>query len=201
MRRLTRGARLGAGVIAFALSFSLVLRAHLGLGPWHVLQEGVAHHLGITLGQGGWVTGAVLLVLALAVGERPGLGTAVIVFLGGIAIDLVLPLVGTPHGTVARFLFLGVGTILMGLSGAFVISADVGMSPLDALMTGIAHRSGRRLYGVRVGLEVAGLLAGWAAGGEVGLGSVVVGLGIGPSIQWWLRRIGAVPARLEPSVS
>lgn len=185
----------------FALSFSLVFRAHLGLGPWHVLYEGLAHTLGITIGHAAWLTGASLIVAALAVGERPGVGTAAQVLLGGVALDLVLPHVATPHGLAPRLGFLAIGTILMGLAGALVISADVGMAPLDALMTGLARRRGARLYRVRVGLEVIGLVLGWAVGGEVGLGSVVVGLGIGPAIQWWLRRIGAVPARLELSVS
>lgn len=191
-----RAFRLTAGPLLVAIAFAAVLRAHLGLGPWHVLQQGVANHLGISLGQAAWVNAGATMLVAALLGEMPGIGTVIAVFLGGALLDMVLPWIGTPTMPLVRLAYLGGGLAVMSLGGSLMISARLGTSPLDALMTGIYKRTPFRVATVRVGLEVLGLVLGWLAGGEVGVGCVVIGLGIGPCIQGWLRLLGATPPKL-----
>jgi uncharacterized membrane protein YczE len=193
--------RLAVGPLLIAVAFAAVLRAHLGLGPWHVLQQGLADHLGITLGQAGWVSAGTVMVVAMVLGELPGPGTVIAMFVGGLLIDAVMPHIGTPTMLAGRFGFLLGGLAVMSLGGSLMISARLGTSPLDALMTGIYRRTPFRISSVRLGLEVLGLALGWAAGGEVGVGCVVIGLGIGPCIQAWLGLLGAIPPKLlDPDV-
>ncbi len=187
--------RVAVGCLFISIGFGLTLRAHLGLGPWHVLQQGLSHHLGVSVGTAGMVTASVLFVVALLLRERPGLGTAASIVLLNVFIDLVLPLVPTPHGMPARLGVLGAGLVVMSFGAALYLSADLGASPLDAVMTGIYRRVPWSLYTVRIGLELVGFVLGWAAGGEIGLGCVVVGLGIGPGIELWLRLLGAMPLK------
>lgn len=193
MGPLARCARLAAGMACSAVAFSLVLRAHLGLGPWHVLQQGIAEHLGVTLGQAAWLMGATMLVASMALGERPGAGTAAIVAGGGALIDLVLPHVGTPTDPVLRAAYLVAGTVVMSLGGALMIAADVGVSPLDGLMKGLYRVVPVPLFAVRLGLEALGLTLGWWAGGEVGVGCLLIGVGIGPGIHAFCRLLRAMP--------
>jgi uncharacterized membrane protein YczE len=193
---VARAARLLAGVALGALAFSLVLRAHLGLGPWHVVQQGLSRHAPISIGHAAWVVAGGVLLAAVLADARPGPGTVVTVLLGGQAIDLILPHVGTPSGLAARLLTLAVGTAVMAFSAALIISAGVGASPLDSLMTGLHQRLPVPLFAVRVGMEVVGLALGWWAGGEVGIGCVVVGLGIGPGIHFFLDRLDAMPVKV-----
>jgi uncharacterized membrane protein YczE len=195
MTPLARTARLGAGLACSALAFSLVLRAHLGLGPWHVLQQGLAEHLGITLGQSAWLMGAAMLAASASLGERPGPGTVAVVAGGGALIDLVLPHVATPHDSALRVGYLVVGTLVMSLGGALTIAADVGVSPLDGLMKGLYRVVPVPLFAVRLGLEALGLALGWWAGGEVGIGCLVIGVGIGPGIHAFCRLLRAMPRR------
>ena len=192
---VSRAARLVVGLALIAVAFSLVLRAHLGLGPWHVLQQGMADHLGISIGESGWLQGAVLLVLALLLRERPGVGTVAAVFLLNLLIDWLLPLIGTPHGLAGRGLTLAGGTLLMGFGAALYLSAHLGASPIDAVMTGLYRRLPVPLFGVRLGLEALGLALGWWAGGEVGIGCLAIGIGIGPMIHGFLRLLRAMPER------
>lgn len=192
-----------AAVPLSSLSFVLVLRAHVGLGPWHVVQQGLSHHLGLSIGAAGWVMGFAIAGLAAALGERCGVATLAVVVAIGAAIDLMLPWIATPSGLVLRSAFLLVGTAGMALGGALMISARLGVSPLDAWMTGLYRRSPWRvpISGVRVAMECLGLVVGVVAGGEAGVGSVVIGLGIGPAIHAWLIVLRAVPDPASAALS
>ena len=194
---ITRSARLAVGLVLIGLSFSLCLRAHLGLGPWWVLQDGLHQHLGISLGVASYLLNAAWLVAAMSLRERPGPGTFLGIGVGGLILDGMLPLVPAPHGLALRLTTLAVALVILGLGAALVFSASFGVSPLDALMTGIFRRVPCSLRQVRIGLEVLGFALGWIAGGEVGVGCVVIGLGVGPSIQAWLKVLGAMPTKLE----
>jgi uncharacterized membrane protein YczE len=50
-------------------------------------------------------------------------------------------------------------------------------------MTGISARTGWSLRAVRTGIELSVLGAGWLLGGQVGIGTVVFALSIGPLVQ------------------
>jgi uncharacterized membrane protein YczE len=75
----------------------------------------------------------------------------------------------------------GVGTC--GLATALYIGAQLGRGPRDGLMTGLVRRTGLSLRLVRTGLEVGVVLIGLLLGGELGLGTVVFALTIGPIAQ------------------
>ena len=62
-RLAVRLAQLYLGLAGFGVSLALMVRARLGLGPWDVLHQGVARHLGVQLG---WVTIAVSGLVLLA---------------------------------------------------------------------------------------------------------------------------------------
>jgi uncharacterized membrane protein YczE len=69
-------------------------------------------------------------------------------------------------------------------------------------MTGIAAK-GYPLWAVRTVLEVTALLAGWALGGNVGVGTVVFAFSIGPLGHFFLARLhlGDIPADLGPGTA
>lgn len=53
-------------------------------------------------------------------------------------------------------------------------------------MTGLHARTGWSVRLVRTGIEVAVLATGWALGGNVGLGTVLYAVSIGPLAQFFL---------------
>ena len=192
---LVRLGRVLLGLLLSSWAFLWIVHAHLGTGPWHVVQQGLSAHFGIALGSAVWVTGAIFFVLALATGERPGFATLASVLLGGLYINALAPTVHDVHGLLARSMAMVGGTLLMTFGGALYMSAALGASPLDSLMTGIFRRTPWSLRAVRLGLEVVGLVIGWLLGGEVGVGSVFIGLTVGPLIQLWLRVLRAMPEK------
>src|SRR5262249_54509800 len=63
----------GLGVLAFGEV--MIIKAHLGVIPWDVLNQGLVHRFGLTIGQWSMIVGGVVLLLWIPLRERPGMGT------------------------------------------------------------------------------------------------------------------------------
>jgi uncharacterized membrane protein YczE len=57
------------------------------------------------------------------------------------------------------------------------------------------HDKGYPLAPVRTGIELTCVAIGWALGGQIGAGTVVVALLIGPLLRWMLSTAGFDAAR------
>jgi uncharacterized membrane protein YczE len=183
-----RLARLYLGLGGFGVSLALMVRARLGLGPWDVLHQGIARHLGVQLG---WVTIGVsgLVLLAwIPLRQRPGLGTVSNAITVGLVVNGALDVLPAPGSLAWRAVWLAGGIGLNGLATACYIGAGLGPGPRDGLMTGLAAR-GHSLRAVRTVIELSVLAIGFALGGTVGVGTVVYALSIGPLTHVLLPRL------------
>lgn len=190
--------RLMLGLTLCGVGLALMVMSHLGLGPWEVLHQGLSERTGIPIGTTGILVGIVVLLAWIPLRQRPGLGTICNVVWIGLTIDAVLAVAPAPTALVARAAALLAGVFLVGLGSGFYIGAGLGPGPRDGLMTGLSARHGRPVGVVRTGIELSALLAGWALGGTVGVGTVVFALGIGPLVQLWLGRL-TVPLLTAPA--
>jgi uncharacterized membrane protein YczE len=187
--------QLFAGLALFGFSMAMMLRSDLGLAPWDVLTEGLAHRLPLTFGTITIAVSVVVLLLWVPLRQRPGLGTIANVFVVGVAVDVGLAVLSTPSSLVLQVLLLVGGLVANGLAGGAYIGSQFGPGPRDGLMTGLARRTGASLRLVRTGIEVVVLATGFLLGGTVGVGTVLYALGIGPLTQFFLRRFAV---RLDP---
>ena len=188
-RRLAgRLARLYLGLAGFGVSLALMVRARLGLGPWDVLHQGIAHHLGVQLG---WVTigvSGLVLVAWIPLRQRPGLGTVSNAVIVGLVVNGALDLLPAPGPLACRVAWLAGGIGLNGLATACYIGAGLGPGPRDGLMTGLAAR-GNSLGAVRTLIELTVLAIGFALGGTAGIGTVAYALSIGPLAHRLIPRL------------
>ena len=175
------------GVVAIGVAIGLSVRADLGLAPWDVFHQGLAEATGTSIGAVVIVVGLVVLLAWIPLRQRLGIGTVVNTLSVGLIADLTLATVDEPSALPLRWAFLLVALVVFGLGGGLYIGAGLGPGPRDGLMTAIAAR-GQRLWVVRTALEVSVLLAGWALGGRVGIGTLLIALSIGPLTHWALRR-------------
>lgn len=187
-RLAVRLVRLYLGLGGFGVSLALMVRARLGLGPWDVLHQGIARHLGVQLG---WViigvSGLVLLAW-IPLRQRPGLGTVSNAITVGLVVNGALDVLPTPGSLAWRAVWLAAGIGLNGLATACYIGAGLGPGPRDGLMTGIAAR-GHSLRAVRTLIELSVLAIGAALGGTIGAGTVAYALSIGPLTHVLLPRL------------
>jgi uncharacterized membrane protein YczE len=182
-----RGVLLFVGSSISAVAYAATIRAGLGLGPLFVLQAAVARHASIALGTSVTVLGFLFILIAMALRSWPGPGTLVLPVLGGETLDSVLPHVPAFHGWGLRLGIVVVATAAMGFGGALVIRASIGIDSYNSVMIGLLRFVRRPLTFVRLAMEVGALAAGWALGGPVGVGTLITGLLIGPTMQLWLR--------------
>lgn len=185
--------RLLFGLVLFGVGLAMMVIAGLGLAPWEVMHQGITRHTGIPIGTVGILTGIVVLLLWIPLGERPGIGTILNVFIIGIVIDLTLSI--APESVEVLWqqwgLLLG-GVLLVAIGSGYYIGAGLGPGPRDGLMTGLARR-GIPLGPGRTAIEVTVLIIGWFLGGTVGLGTVIFAFGVGPLVGILLPRMSLEP--------
>ncbi|MCB2177081.1 MAG: hypothetical protein KQH57_14810 [Actinomycetales bacterium] len=202
--------QLATGLVAYAVSMALMVRAGLGAMPWDVLHQGLAAHTGASFGAVTAATGAVVLACWLPLRQRPGFGTLANVVVISAAVNpalAVLTLLEDPLPMPVRALMLATGIVLNALATALYVGAGMGPGPRDGLMTGLVARTGWPLRAVRTGIEVCVVAAGWLLGGTAGLGTLAYALAIGPLVHLWLPRLTrsaaaartAAPAVLDPT--
>ncbi len=178
--------RLVVGLVLFGLGVAMLILSDLGLAPWEVLHQGISFRTGIPIGTVGIITGALVLLLWIPLGERIGIGTIANVVLIGVVIDLSL-WAGPDEITVAwqQWSLLVGGTLTVALGSGLYIGAGLGPGPRDGLMTGLSHR-GIPIGLARAVIEITVLVIGWLLGGTVGIGTVVFAFGVGPLVAWML---------------
>jgi uncharacterized membrane protein YczE len=171
--------QLYAGLVLFGVSAAMLLMARLGVDPWDVFHQGLSRRIGLGVGTWAIIVGAFVMVLWIPLRQRPGFGTLSNVVVVGLVIDVVLALIPSVHGLVARYAVMVSGVLLNGVATGAYIGAGLGPGPRDGLMVGLAGR-GHSVRVVRTCIELTVLVTGWLLGGTVGIGTVVYAVGIGP---------------------
>jgi uncharacterized protein len=184
------------GLVLCACGIVCFLESELGLPPWDVLHQGLAEQLGITFGAANILVSVLVLAVSWALRAHIGLGTLMNALLIGL---FVIVLTGSDNpiaslseqGLGVRIALLVVALPFFGVGSAFYICASMGAGPRDSLMLVTSQRLGIRIGAARTGLELAALAIGFALGGTAGIGTLVFGLGIGPTVElsfWLLER-------------
>lgn len=195
--------QLYAGLVLYGITLACLIRAQLGNAPWDVLHQGIAGHLGVSIGV---VTIAVSLVVLLAwvpLREMPGLGTISNAFVIGLATNLGLAFLPDPHALGARVALMAAGIAGNAVATAMYIGARLGPGPRDGLMTGLHGRTGRPIWVVRTSLEVTVVVFGWLLGGVFGIGTLLYAVLIGPLVQRLLPlfTVSAASLLAEPALT
>ena len=197
------------GLFLFALGIVLTLESHLGLWPWDVLHQGIAHHTPLSFGEANAVVGVFVLLVAWLLGGRPGLGTIANATLIGLFIQLMTGIGAVEsladQGLAVRIALLAAGIALAGPGSAFYIGADLGAGPRDTLMLVGAQRTAAVSASCGRRSSCRSLGVGIALGGNFGVGTVAFALLIGPVVElgFWLLEhspLAAPEPELVPEV-
>jgi uncharacterized membrane protein YczE len=188
------------GFVIWGLAVALQVRADLGLSPWDVFHQGLGNHLGIGIGWAGAVTSIGVLLLWIPLKMKPGIGTILNALVIGPSAEFFLKFVETPDNIVIRWAFMLGGIVLMALGSALYLPARLGTGPRDGVMVGLNKKFEFSIRLSRTIVEVAALIIGFFLGGTVGLGTLVIAVGLGPTVQamlqarrWLVERVTGVP--------
>jgi uncharacterized membrane protein YczE len=188
-RLVERITRCVTGLALFGVGISLQIESRLGNPPWDVFHQGVANQVGLGIGTVIILTGIALLVLFwIPLRQKPGLGTVLNALEIGLVANLVLDAIPRVEAMALRIPMLLGGILLVALGSALYIGSGLGPGPRDGIMTGLAAR-GIQIRVARTFIEVTVLVVGWLLGGQVGVGTVLFAIAIGPLVQPLLPRL------------
>jgi len=196
---LIRLARLLLGLFIYGLGIVFTINANIGYAPWDVFHAGLANTLGITLGNASIAVGVLIVILAMLLGERVGLGTLLNMVLIGLFIDLIMGLEIIPKSSnfIIGLLMMAVGMIVIAIATFFYIGSGFGAGPRDSLMVAVTRLTKRPVGICRATIEILAVLAGWLLGGLLGIGTVISALSIGFFIQMTFKVIKFDPTKVK----
>ena len=179
-----RIAQLLIGLFLYGIGIALIVRAEIGVAPWDVLTQGIDKHTHLGFGLITILTSVVVLLLWIPLSQKPGIGTILNALLVGLAADVGLWLIPAGLDLWLRCILFAAGLLAIAVATGLYIGAHFGPGPRDGLMTGLHKSTGWKIWIVRTGLEVIVLASGWMLGGNVGVGTVLFALLIGPLCNW-----------------
>jgi len=188
------------GLFLYGIGIALIVRGAIGVAPWDVLTQGVDGHAHLGFGLVTTLTSGVVLLLWIPLRQRLGIGTVFNALLVGPSADVGLWLIPEDLGLWLRVPLFAAGLVLLAVASGIYIGAGLGPGPRDGLMTGLHSRTGWPIWAVRCGIEGTVLAVGWALGGNVGVGTVLFALLVGPLCQWTLPLFAGDARRGRDSV-
>ncbi len=196
--RMLRGsARLGLlvwGSLVIAAGVGVMLWSGLGPGPLDVFIGAVRMRAGLPLTVAVWLVVGSMIGVAWVLGHRPGPGTVVSPLIIGPAMQMVVTLLGgvEPPDALAIALVIHVAAVfVVGIGAGALIVSGLGAGSGELLAFAVSDRTGRPEPRLRMAIEVSLLVVGFALGGPIGLGTVVVALTIGPAVMVGHRTVDA----------
>jgi uncharacterized membrane protein YczE len=174
------------GLFLYGVAIALMVRAGIGVAPWDVLTQGIVKQTGLGFGLVVFLTSVLVLLLWIPLRQRPRFGTIANALLVGPFADLGLHVL--PQQTVwwAQGLTFALGLLLLAAASGLYIGAAFGPGPRDGLMLGLHRRFGVRVGVARTAIEVTVLAIGWLLGGQVGVGTALEAVLIGPMVAFAL---------------
>ena len=183
------------GFALFALAIAFLIQSQLGTSPWVVLEVALINYIPLTPGQSGILTGAIVLILALALREPVGWGTLGNIICIGLWEDVALHYLPIRADLPGQVLYLVLAVLVMAGATAIYIGVNAGAGPRDSLMIAVARATGLSVRVARAGIEIAVVTSGWLLGGPVGIGTLAFALAIGPAVQTAFRIFKVGPQR------
>lgn len=189
---------------------SAVMRAScLGSDPWSTLNYGASEFLGVPFLATSLAINAVLFVIALVLMRKKlGLGTIANMVIVGLGADLGVSLITGLLGSFPSFagfdayglrvLIFAVGMAITLFVTSFYMGADAGLAPYDTLAYIIEGRThGKVPFRIaRIVTDLTCIAIGFGFGLPkgtqwqlVGLGTIVMGFGVGPIIDWLMAHV------------
>jgi uncharacterized membrane protein YczE len=180
------------GLFLFALGIVLTVKSNLGTAPWDVLHLGLTNYLPVTMGEVSQMTGILVILLSWILGVKPGWGSVANMYFIGFFIDIIMASgwIPGPQQWLFQLVMLLAGVWIIGWASYFYLTAAFGAGPRDSFMVGAIQKTGWPVWKVRTILESAVAAIGYSLGGPIGIGTIIVALTLGPSIQWAFSIMG-----------
>lgn len=174
-----------AGITFVSIGVVFTMRASsIGVGSWDVLHIGLTDTFGLTVGIWSILIGSLILLIDCIFSKRlPRLGTIVDMVLTGVLIDIFNQLIPAVHSDSMQIIAFLAGLLVLSFGIGMYIVANLGIGPRDTLMMLISNNSTMSVAKTRTIIEVTVAILGFALGGPIGIGTVIMAFFLGPLVQ------------------
>ena len=180
---------LGTGLPLVSVGVALTIRAELGVAPYDVLSTGIVALTGLDIGIAAVLVPVAFVAIGLLLRARPGPGTLLAVLLVGPVLGVVLDALPSQDALEPRLAYFVAGFVFITAGITLVVVANMGPGPAELVMLAI-HAKGFSLAPARTAIEVICVALGWAMGGQVGLGTMLFAVLVGPALKRTLSIAG-----------
>ena len=189
---IIRSLILVAGLVIAHLGVTLFLLSRLGADPFNVFVQGVFQRTAPPLPEGFLTHGRTHIALSLCIiaillivdRSYIRIGTLICMTCGGPIIDfftwLLTLLLPEDLPFPGRLVMLVLGCLILAYGMTIVITSKAGTGPNDLVAVVIADKIRRKFGIVRLLVDLAFALTGFALGGILGIGTVVCTALVGP---------------------
>jgi uncharacterized protein len=188
-----RGLFYFVGLLILSFGITMTILAGLGAGAWDALNVGLSLMTPFTVGNWVILVGIFLIILNAILSKRkPEILSLITIVILGFFIDFWLLFI-FPNvfitGVVLQYLVLTIGIVMMALGIATYLQAKFAVIPIDRFMFVLQDLFGVRLMVAKTIGELSALIAAFAAGGPIGVGTILVTFLIGPLIQFFFPKL------------
>lgn len=173
------------GATVLGVGVALLLNSHLGSDGYSTLMQGTALALDVRFVVVAVGLGTLMAAIGWLRGLRPGWATLIQPLTVGIVVTLLLPVVPEPDDLLLRSVQLVVGFVVLCFGIAAYLASDLGIGPAETIARAFDPPFAFRwFYSV---MQVGFALIGWQLGADLGVGTVLAGIAIGPVVTQFSR--------------
>ena len=178
------------GLFIFAIGIYLTIQANIGVAPWDVLNQGLTKRIGISYGTVMMVVSATVIIIDVLMKEPIGLGMVLDTVIVGKTVDLMtyLDLVPLRQSLWSGVVLLVFGLLLLAVGMRIYMALGLGCGPRDTLLVALCKRFPKLSIGaLNVIMWATVTVIGYFLGGQVGLGTVISVVCMGPLLNTLCR--------------
>ena len=175
-----RWAQLVGSCVVLGLGVVLLLRSALGSDGYSTFVTGLSRSQGWDFALANALVGVTLVGLAWWRGTRPGIGTVAQTAVVGLTVSGGLALTAEPSSLLVRALLLALALPVLAVGVAGYLNTATGAGPAEAAALAVDPPV-PFAWGYNL-LQGAGAVVGWLWGADVGPGTVLVVVALGPAV-------------------
>lgn len=179
------------GVCVMPAGVVCTINAHLGAGGYDALNFVLAEHLHIKTSYAIYGISLLILILAAIIRKSyPRLETFISSFLLGLFTDIWKYILRGVEGNgwISSIAIMVIGMIIVAFAVACYMVSIFPTNPADDLVQAL-HERGMRVGIAKMGFDIFCVVVAFLLGGEIGVGTILITLGLGPVVDVFHSRI------------
>lgn len=174
------------GLLIMGLGISLLVISNFGSGPWDAVNIGLSNILGLSIGSCMNLVAIIQLIIGGILNKKiPNFYTLITSIFLGMFIDFWMLFMQAIviHSILNQFLVFMLALAVVSLGISIYLVSNLPNTPLDYFMLAIKSKLNLSLMVCKITSESIGFLLAILLGGNVGVGSIIVIVALGPMMQ------------------